>query len=166
MSLVNCHFVSTQSVWWPCHFKCHHGNSKRPNSISSVFTNNELFLWALPWGHNSTEKCWIFREIYYTLKIVALYYTLSCICRLSISLGFVNGRMLCILWGWSAPFVTLLPSWAHFHPISTPESFYFSGCLLPPASEEAQLPLLNQGMLTVTLQEGQVLSRHPSCASP
>ena len=102
MSLVNCHFVSTQSVWWPCHFKCHHGNSKRPNSTSSVFTNNELFLWALSWGHNSTEKCWIFREIYYTLKIVALYYTLSCICRLSISLGFVNGRMLCILWGWSA----------------------------------------------------------------
>ena len=54
----------------------------------------------------------------------------------------------------------------HFHPISTRESFYFSGCLLPPASEEAQLPLLNQGMLTVALQEGQVLSRHPSCVSP
>ena len=51
---------------------------------------------------------------------------------------------------------------AHFYPISTPWTFFFcNGCPLPPVREEAQLPHLYQVMLTVTLQEDQLPSRHP-----
>ena len=87
------------------------------------------------------------------IKIVALHHLcmlfFSRFCSLSVSLGFVNGGM---------PLFrgSLL---SNLYPLEF--FFFFNGCPLPPVREEAQLPPLYQVMLTVTLEEDQLPSRHP-----
>ena len=87
------------------------------------------------------------------IKIVTLHHLcmlfFSRFCSLSVSLGFVNGGM---------PLFrgSLL---SNLYPLEF--FFFFNGCPLPPVREEAQLPPLYQVMLTVTLEEDQLPSRHP-----
>ena len=92
------------------------------------------------------------RAILY-IKIVTLHHLcmlfFSRFCSLSVSLGFVNGGMPLF----RGPLLSNLYPLEFF--------FFFNGCPLPPVREEAQLPPLYQVMLTVTLEEDQLPSRHP-----